>query len=375
MHLFAFGLFALFLSAASWAVIPPPPKLEATGYILQDFHTDTVFAENQADQRLEPASLTKLMTAYVVFSELKSGKIQLTDPVRVSEKAWRMGGSKMFIDPTSKVTVEQLLKGMIIQSGNDASVALAEYVAGSEESFVALMNQFAKRLKFQDTHYENATGMPGEQHYSTPRDLARMAARLIRDFPDYYRWYSELEYTFNDITQQNRNLLLRWDKSVDGMKTGYTQAAGYCLVSSAKQDDMRLIAVVMGTQSKKARATESQKLLTYGFRFYETKALYRKAQILATERIWQGQTSRVNLGLAEPLYVTFPRGDYQKLQPKLEIQPVITAPVRAGTRLGAVKVLLDGKTVGQGTVVALNEVAKAGFFKAWLDYFWMQIRL
>jgi len=356
------------------AVTPPPPQLDASNYLLQDFHTEMVLAAHEIDQQIEPASLTKLMTAYVVFSELKAGKIKLEDQVRVSEKAWRMSGSKMFIEPDHQVTVEQLLQGMIIQSGNDASVALAEYTAGSEESFVALMNQFAQRLGMTHTHYENSTGMPGQQHYSTARDLGIITMRLIRDFPDYYRWYSQLEYTFNGITQQNRNLLLRWDASVDGVKTGYTKEAGYCLVSSSKQNDMRLISIVLGTADKKARATESQKLLTYGFRFFETKAVYRKEQALITERVWQGESSRLPLGLAQDLYITYPRGEYDKLKPKLEVPSTIIAPVQQGAHMGNIQIFLDGEKIATRPVIALQEIPKGGIFKSLIDYLWMQFQ-
>jgi len=248
-----------------------PPELSAPAYILQDFYSGKVLMKQNADQRFEPASLTKLMTAYLVFKKLKAGKIKLTDEVLISEKAWRMIGSKMYIEVGKRVPVELLIKGMVIQSGNDASVALAEFVAGTEDAFAALMNQEAQRLGLTNSHFTNSTGIPGEQHYSSAHDLVRLARSLIRDFPEYYHWYSELEFTYNNIKQHNRNVLLWRDPSVDGVKTGYTKAAGYCLIASAKRGKMRLISVVMGAESKKKRHSDSEEMLNYGFHFFETQ--------------------------------------------------------------------------------------------------------
>ncbi len=362
-----FSIFCLMIPALGWAAPPLPPELDASSYILQDFRSSQVLAEREADKRVDPASLTKLMSAYVIFSMLREGKIKLEDKALVSEKAWKIGGSKMFLEPNTQVRVEDLLKGMIIQSGNDAAIALAEHISGSEDAFVAIMNQYAQRLRQTGTQYQNCTGMPGEQHYSTARDLAALAMQIIREFPDYYRWYSEKTFTYNGITQDNRNLLLALDKNVDGMKTGYTEAAGYCLVASAKQEDMRLVSVVMGTKSKKSRAEESQKLLGYGYRYYESKPIFRKLQVLATERIWLGAMSKVSLGLHEDLYVTYPRGEYEQLKPTLEIQPRILAPVTAGTALGKINILKDGKTISSGRIVALQDVPGAPFWRRWMD--------
>ncbi len=354
-------LFVLAATAqAAPSIIPSPPKLAATGYILMDYHSGQVIAADKSHQRLEPASLTKMMTAYVVSHELKSGHISLQDKVRVSEKAWRMPGSRMFIEVGSEVTVEKLLKGLIIQSGNDASVALAEYVAGSEESFVPLMNAHAKRLGLTGTHFANSTGLPAKEHYTTPRDMALLAAAIIRDFPDHYDWYSEKSYTYNNISQNNRNLLLFRDKSVDGIKTGHTEAAGFCLVSSAKRQEMRLISVVMGTRSEKARAQESQKLLNYGFRFYETHRLYQAGQELKQMRVWKGESEALQLGLQNELYITVPRGQYKSLKASMNIDKTIIAPVSRGEAFGSVNIRLGDELIAERKLVALQDVAEGG---------------
>ncbi len=345
---------------AAPSIIPSPPKLAATGFVLMDYQSGQVVAANKADQRLEPASLTKMMTAYVVSHELQSGHISLADKVRVSEKAWRMPGSRMFIEVGSEVTVEKLLKGLIIQSGNDASVALAEHVAGSEESFVPLMNAHAERLGLKGTHFANSTGLPHPDHYSTPHDMALLAAAIIRDFPDHYGWYSEKSYKYNNISQNNRNLLLFRDESVDGLKTGHTEAAGFCLVASAKRKEMRLISVVMGTKSEKARAQESQKLLNYGFRFYETHRLYSAGQELKQMRIWKGESEALKLGLSEELYITVPRGQYKNLNASLSVDKTIVAPVSRGQTLGQVNIRLEDEVLAERPLVALQDVAEGG---------------
>jgi len=337
--------------------------LAATGFILMDFQSGQILAESNADQRMEPASLTKLMTAYTVFQELRAGHIRLEDKVRVSEKAWRMPGSRMFIEVGSTVAVEHLIEGMIIQSGNDASVALAEFIAGSEDAFVPLMNAHAKNLGLTGTHFVNATGLPHKDHYTTPRDMARLAKALIRDFPEYYHWYSEKKYTYNNITQSNRNLLLFRDDSVDGMKTGHTDSAGYCLVSSAKRHDMRLISVVMGAHSEKGRAQESQKLLNYGFRFFETHRLYAAGEPLKQMRIWKGASEMVPLGLNSELYITVPRGQYKDLKASLSVDKTIIAPANKGQPFGTVDVRLGDKTLAQRPLVALESVDKGGLWQ------------
>lgn len=328
--------------------------------------------EKNADMPLEPASLTKLMTAYVVFSELRDGRFKLDDKVRISEKAWRMAGSRMYLELDSEVTVQELLKGMIIQSGNDASVALAEFVAGSEDSFAAMMNQYAKRLGLQQTHYMNSTGMPAENHITTARDITRMAWALIKHFPEYYTLYSEKEYTYNGITQHNRNALLWRDPSVDGVKTGYTEAAGYCLVSSAKRNQMRLISVVMGTENKKARASESQKMLNYGFRFYETLELYTPGAILGNERVWQGAEESVHLGVKEPLYITIPRDRAKHLEASTQVQARLIAPIIAGQTYGEIRVRLDDEEIARAPLVALKTIQEGNFFQQALDYVLLQ---
>ncbi|MEJ2534034.1 MAG: D-alanyl-D-alanine carboxypeptidase [Gammaproteobacteria bacterium] len=347
--------------------IPAPPQLGASSYILVDYDSGRVLVDHNATVRSDIASITKLMTGYAVFRELAAGKINLSDIVPVSEKAWRTGGSRMFIEPGMEVTVEQLLLGMIVQSGNDASVALAEFVAGTEETFATLMNLYAEELGMADTHYVNATGLPDENHYSTAKDVATLSAAIIRQFPQYYGWYSQKEYTFNDIRQHNRNNLLWRDPAVDGLKTGHTEAAGYCLASSAKRDGMRLISVVMGSASEQSRASESQSLLTYGFRFFETVQLYREGDQLSESRVWKGETDQVALGVASDLFVTIPRGRYDDLEAKLLLQQELMAPLSAGQELGRVRVSLDGEVIAERGLLALSEVPAAGFIGRTID--------
>jgi D-alanyl-D-alanine carboxypeptidase (penicillin-binding protein 5/6) len=362
-NLFAlFGLLwtALIVLPAGAAPVPAPPSVAATGHLLIDFDSGHVLAENNADQRLEPASLTKIMTAYVVMKEIQAGQVKLQDQVLVSKKAWRTPGSRMFIEVGKKIAIEELLKGMIIQSGNDASVALAEHVAGSEETFANLMNDHAKRLGMVNTHFVNSTGLPHAEHYTTPRDIARVTRATIREFPEIYQWYATKEFTFNNIKQHNRNKLLWRDDAVDGVKTGHTEAAGYCLVASAKKDGMRLIAVVMGTRSEDSRASESQSLLNYGFRFFETHRLYSAGEKLTSTRVWKGSQERLRLGLARDLYITIPRGQYPNLNAGMRIEPQIMAPVASGQPLGAVTVSLDGQSIVETELVALDSIVEGG---------------
>jgi D-alanyl-D-alanine carboxypeptidase (penicillin-binding protein 5/6) len=362
-NLFAlFGLLwtALIVLPAGAAPVPAPPSVAATGHLLIDFDSGHVLAENNADQRLEPASLTKIMTAYVVMKEIQAGQVKLQDQVLVSKKAWRTPGSRMFIEVGKKIAIEELLKGMIIQSGNDASVALAEHVAGSEETFANLMNDHAKRLGMVNTHFVNSTGLPHAEHYTTPRDIARVTRATIREFPDIYQWYATKEYTFNNIRQHNRNKLLWRDDAVDGVKTGHTEAAGYCLVASAQKDGMRLIAVVMGTRSEEARASESLSLLNYGFRFFETHRLYGAGEKLTSTRVWKGSQEQLRLGLARDLYITIPRGQYPNLNAGMRIEPQIMAPVASGQPLGAVTVSLDGQSIVETELVALDSIVEGG---------------
>ncbi|MFI0375454.1 MAG: D-alanyl-D-alanine carboxypeptidase family protein [Candidatus Thiodiazotropha sp.] len=342
---------------------PAPPDVAASGYLLVDFHSGKVLAEKGAGNRLEPASLTKIMTAYAVFRELKQGNINLEDSVLISEKAWRTPGSRMFIEVGKKVKVIDLVKGMIIQSGNDACVALAEHIAGSEATFAELMNNIARELGMTNTHFINSTGLPDDDHYTTPADIAKVAAATIRDFPEYYPWYSDRSFVFNDITQHNRNKLLWRDNSVDGIKTGHTEAAGYCLVASAQRESMRLISVVMGTKGEEARAQASQSLLNYGFRFYETHQLYTAGEVLNRTRIWKGDKEKLPLGLSQDLNVTIPRHQYQNLDARMEIEPKIMAPVKQGEVLGHVSITLNGEPVTEAPLVALKSIADGNIWQ------------
>ncbi|PVV09023.1 MAG: serine-type D-Ala-D-Ala carboxypeptidase [gamma proteobacterium symbiont of Ctena orbiculata] len=359
--LWLFSLVALSTHAVT--PTPAPPEVSASGYLLVDFHSGKVLAEKGASNRLEPASLTKIMTAYAVFRELKQGNINLEDRVLISEKAWRTPGSRMFIEVGKKVKVLDLVKGMIIQSGNDACVALAEHIAGSEATFAELMNNHASELGMTDTHFVNSTGLPHDDHYTTPADIAKVAAATIRDFPEYYPWYSDKSYIFNDITQHNRNKLLWRDDSVDGIKTGHTEAAGYCLVASAQRENMRLISVVMGTKGEEARAKASQSLLNYGFRFFETHQLYAAGEVLNRARIWKGEKEKLPLGLNRDLNVTIPRHQYQNLDARMEIEPKIMAPIKQGDVLGHVSITLNGDPVTEAQLVALKSIADGNIWQ------------
>lgn len=346
---------------------PSVPTIDAAAYILQDYHTGKVLAENNADAKLAPASLTKIMTVYVVFTELSNGHLHLEDMVTISEKAWKTSGSRMFIELGNQVKVEDLLKGVIIQSGNDASVALAEHVGGNEETFAEMMNQHAIRLGMANSHFKNSDGLPVEDHYTTARDLAILTTALIKEFPDYYRWFSQKEFTFNKITQQNRNKLLSRDESVDGVKTGFTDDAGYCLVASALREDMRLISVVMGAKSANARANENQTLLNYGFRFYESHRLYQGKTALNEARVWKGTSKTISLGLAEDIYVTIPRRQYKDLKAVINVDKKITAPVADAAKLGSVKVTLKDEVVINKDLVALKAVDQGNIFQRLSD--------
>ena len=345
---------------------PAAPQLGAASYILMDYHSGRVLVEHNADQKLDMASITKLMTTYVVFQELASGNVSLDDVVPVSERAWRTGGSRMFIEPGMEVTVEQLILGVVIQSGNDSSVALAEFLAGTEEAFAGVMNFYAEELGMTNTHFVNSTGLPHEEHYSTARDIALMSIALIRDFPQYYTWYSQKEFTFNDIRQHNRNNLLWRDPAVDGLKTGHTEAAGYCLASSAQREGMRLVSVVMGAASEQSRASESQSLLNYGFRFFETVQLYRGGEQLAEARVWKGTAEQIPLGIRDNLFVTIPRGRYDDLEARVDLPPDLMAPLAVDAEVGRISVHLEDEEVAGRALVTLAEVPPAGFFgRAW----------
>ncbi len=353
--------------AGAATVVPAAPAVEARSHFLVDFDSGRVLVEENADERLEPASLTKMMTTYVVFAELAQGKFTLADEVVVSEKAWRMGGSRTFVEVGSRVTVEALLKGVIIQSGNDASVALAEHVAGDESAFADLMNRYAAKLGMRDSNFTNSSGLPHEDHYSTARDMAAIAAALIRDFPDHYKWHAIKEFAYNGISQPNRNRLLWRDDSVDGLKTGYTKAAGYCLVASARREGMRLISVVMGAKDAKARARYAQALLRYGFRFFETHRLYGAGEPVREVRIWQGESETLRLGVVDDVYVTVQRGQYDKLDAQMELPAQIRAPVGRGAAQGQLTVELAGERVVSRQLVALDEVAKGNLWRQLSD--------
>lgn len=368
MKLLTSSLLTLWLSVASAAsdpIIPAPPQLAASAYLLIEATTGEVLVDFNSDQRLPPASLTKIMTSYVAASELERGTISKADMVSISVRAWRMQGSRMFIQEGTKVKLDDLLRGIIIQSGNDASVALAEHIAGSEEAFAGLMNQHALRLDMMDTNFVNATGWPDENHYTSARDLAKLAIALINFHPEHYKIYSEKTFTFNDITQRNRNSLLFRDHTVDGVKTGHTDAAGYCLVSSAMRNGMRLVSVVMGANSESSRSTESQKLLTYGFRYFETVNLYESDVSLRKVRVWGGTHQSINLGLIEDVVLTIPRGSRDNLMANVEINQEIHAPLQKGQQLGSLTIA--GGTSLSKPLVALNAVEEAGFFSRLWD--------
>jgi len=357
-------------SASSWAApkpIPDPPALSATSFFLVDFDSGRVLAEKNPDDHVEPASITKLMTAYLVDKAIAAGDITLDEMVTISEKAWRMKGSKMFVEVGKQVSVEDLLKGLIIQSGNDASVALAEHIAGSESAFAGYMNHQAELLGMTNSNFVNATGWPHENHYSSARDIAILTRAVIREFPLSYQYYKEREYTFNEIRQFNRNRLLWRDETVDGVKTGHTEAAGYCLVASAQRDEMRLISVVLGTDSDKARTQSSQALLNYGFRFYETHQLYGTDEVLQSARIWYGEEEQVSMGVGKDIYITIPRGRYRELDISMEIDREISAPVTQGQQLGQVSITLDEELVLSENIVAMQSVDEGSLFVRAMD--------
>jgi D-alanyl-D-alanine carboxypeptidase (penicillin-binding protein 5/6) len=348
--------------ATPQSTAPAPPDIAAKGYVLIAHPSGQALAESSADEHLEPASLTKILTAYAVFHELAAGHVALTDEVLVSEKAWRTGGSRMFIQVGKKVSLEELVKGMVIQSGNDASVALAEHVAGSEEGFAKLMNGHAQRLGMTNSHFVNATGLPDPDEYTTARDIAKVATATIREFPDYYKWYGVKEYLFNNIKQHNRNRLLWRDDAVDGVKTGHTQGAGYCLVASAQRDGMRLTSVVMGSASEAARTQASLALLNYGFRAFEGHRLYEPNAQVETLRIWMGEVTQLPVGPAEEVHATIPRGRYDQLSAYLQKNPDIVAPIAKGARVGDIVVSLGDKEISRVPLVALRDVAEGGLW-------------
>lgn len=371
----AFLFLTLLASPLVWAspqVVPAPPQLAATAYVLMDAATGQVLVGEKGDERLPPASLTKLMTAYIATLEIQTGKIGEKDMVTISEHAWRTGGagsggSTMFLPVNSQASVGDLLHGVIIQSGNDASIALAEYIAGSEDAFADMMNATAERLGMKNTHFMNATGLPDPQHYSSAHDMAILARAIINEDADHYAIYSQKDFLWNNIKQPNRNLLLWRDKTVDGLKTGHTQEAGYCLVASAVRDGARMITAVFGTNSEQARAAETQKLLTYGFRFFESRTFYQKGTELAQATVWKGQKSVVKAGLAQDLALTMPKGQLEKLQAGMTLNPQLTAPIAQGDVIGKVEVKLGDEVVHSADLVALEPVEEGGFLRRLWD--------
>ncbi len=350
-------------SFAADNLLPPAPTLAAKAYLLRDYNSDLVIAQQNAHERIEPASLTKLMTAYVIFKAIHNGHLTLAQTVPVSVKAWKAEGSRMFIVPDKPVTVDELLHGVIVQSGNDACIALAEAVAVTEEAFADLMNKEAARLGLKETHFMNATGLPDPNHYTTVSDLSALSAALVRDFPEEYkRYYSLKQYTYNKITQPNRNRLLWVDPTVDGMKTGHTESAGFCLIASAKHGDMRLISVVVGTPSDTARSTESQKLLNYGFQFYDSRVVYKRGQAVSQLKVWKGHNETLAATVDSDLALTFPKGQYDKIKASVTSMQPLVAPIAKGQQVGIIQFSLDGKVLEEHKLVASQEVAVAGIF-------------
>ena len=368
------AIVTLSIAASTQAMVPRAPQVDASSYILMDANSGQVIMEYNADEKLPPASLTKMMTAYIVEDELTRGNFTEDDMVPISVKAWRMGGSRMFIQEGTQVSVGDLLKGVVIPSGNDSSVALAEYIAGSEDAFSDLMNQYARRLGMTNTNFTNSTGWPDDDQYSTSRDMAILARAIILDFPQHYDMYAQKEFTFNNIRQQNRNLLLWRDPSVDGLKTGHTRAAGYCLVASAERDGMRLISVVMGTESEAVRARESMKMLNYGFRFFETYTAYNALTELDSANVWLGKQRDLALGLAEDLSLTIPRDSHERLQVNITTQPQLQAPIEQGAEYGTLTVSMDGDVLVSVPLIALHAVEPAGIITRMWHHLMMFIK-
>lgn len=360
-------LFWVSAASAAPVIIPAPPQLASEAYLLMDAATGEILIEENADLQLPPASLTKMLTSYVVTDEIHRGKLKETDTVLITDDAWQRGGSKsgsstMFLDPRTRVSVIDLLRGVIVQSGNDASIALAQHLAGSEDAFADVMNQYAQLLGMTNSHFVNSTGWPAENHHSTARDLAILARAVINDHPKYYELYAEKYFSYNGINQPNRNRLLFRDPSVDGLKTGHTEAAGFCLVASAKKQNMRLISVVLGANSDESRAVDSQKLLSYGFRYYQTHPLYKGGETLSTAKVWKGEADEISLGLLKDAVITIPRGGKDQLSAEIRVDSVIQAPIETGQVLGELVVQREGEIEFKADLVALAPIAEAGFF-------------
>jgi D-alanyl-D-alanine carboxypeptidase (penicillin-binding protein 5/6) len=371
-HIFSTSALLIALSSIASAVnipVPEAPDINASAYILMDHNTGKVVAEKNADETKDPASITKLMTAYVVYAALERDDISLNDDVLISEKAWRAIGSRMFIEVNKRVNLDLLLQGLIVQSGNDASIALAEHIAGDEASFADLMNHTARQLGLSNTHFVNATGLTDPEHYTTARDIALLSSAIIRDFPKEYKRYKQKQFTYNGIKQYNRNKLLWRDATVDGLKTGHTEAAKFCLASSALRENMRLISVVLGAPSKEARATQSQSLLNYGFRFYKTNTLYTAGQQLIEKRVRFSVEKQVSLGVAEDILVTTARSHYKNIKPSIELASEIVAPISKGQVLGTVRIQLGDETLAEHPLVALQDIAEGSWWQKLMDRF------
>ena len=368
IHLIKVGIFS-FLSLsllAEESFIPDPPSLNATNYILMDSISGRILAEKGADERIEPASITKIMTGYVAADQAGKGYVSLSDEVFISENCWRKQGSKMFIREGTRVLLSDLIKGMVIQSGNDASCAIAEHVAASEEGFVQLMNLYAREMGLKNTQFRNESGWPDPEHFSSARDLAILSTNLINKFPDHYSLYKEKYFTFNEIKQRNRNSLLWQDDSIDGIKTGHTESAGYCLVSSGVRNDTRLISVTLRSSSEKARLTDNRRLLDYGFRYFRTKKILTRDLSLLQEQVWGGEEEQVNLSSGEDLYLTLSPRDFQRVEPKISLNDYLQAPISRGQVVGKIDLLLDGESLATVDAIAMEEVSSLGFFgRAW----------
>ncbi|MCB6184031.1 D-alanyl-D-alanine carboxypeptidase [Leeia sp. TBRC 13508] len=360
LSVLAFAGLSSLTAIAAPDFVPPAPAIAGRAYIVNDFYSNTTLASVDADKRVEPASLTKLMTAYLTFKAVKEGKIKLDQALVPSVKAWKIEGSRMFVEPNKPVRVDDLIKGMIVQSGNDACITLAEAIAGSEETFAHMMNDMAKKLGMKNTHFMNATGLPNADHYTTARDLSILAARIIRDFPEFFPIYSMKDFTYNGVKQPNRNLLLWRDPNVDGMKTGHTNSAGFCLVGTMKRDGRRVVSVVLGTANEEARATESLKLLNYGIQFFDTPKLYAKGQAIQQVKVWKGSEESLGVGFLQDFYMTLPKGAASRVKVKLVTQQPLIAPVVGGQKVGQITFSLDGKALGTYPVVALKQVSQAG---------------
>ena len=354
-------------AARAAAPIPQPPPVTARAYILGDYHSGRVLAADHAYDRMEPASLTKLMTSYVVFKALKEGRLKLTESVTISEHAWRSEGSRTFVQVGTQIPAEVLIKGMIVQSGNDATIALAERVGGTEDGFAQIMNEYAKQLGLTGSHFANSDGLPNPEHYTTARDMFVIAQALIRDFPEYYPIYATKEFRYNNISQPNRNRLLGTDPTVDGVKSGHTEAAGWCLIASAKHGERRLVAVVLGAKSDAARAQEAERLLNWGFAAFDTVQLYQPGKPLATLRVWKGAQREVKAGFLADRYLTLPKGKADKLALTAQAQEPLIAPIASAQTLGTVKVSLEGKPIAEFPLIALEEVPEGNFFSRTWD--------